>query len=93
MFKRILPSQSSLFTVFHDQAIMNSPQRELVTDYNKSPLIQILAWMFLVIVVLACIARTGTKLYMVNRLKVEDWFAIVATVRLQPPRLTLYLGF
>lgn len=72
---------------------MGSPQRELVTDYNKSPLIQILAWMFLVIVVLACIARTGTKLYMVKRLKAEDWFAIVATVRLESPRLTLYFEF
>lgn len=59
---------------------MDDPQRELVTDHNKSPLIQILAWMFFVIVVLACIARTGTKLYMVKRLKSEDWFAIAATV-------------
>lgn len=59
---------------------MASPQQELVTDHNKSPLIQILAWMFLVIVVLSCIARSGTKLYMVKRLKTEDWFAIVATV-------------
>ncbi|KAJ6784664.1 hypothetical protein PWT90_03227 [Aphanocladium album] len=59
---------------------MDPPQRELVTDINKSPLIQILAWMFLVIVVLACIARSGTKLYMVKRLKTEDWFAIVATI-------------
>ncbi|KAJ2971431.1 hypothetical protein NQ176_g7687 [Zarea fungicola] len=59
---------------------MDPPQRELVTDINKSPLIQILAWMFFVIVVLACIARTGTKLYMVKRLKSEDWFAIAATI-------------
>ncbi|OAA39933.1 hypothetical protein ISF_09835 [Cordyceps fumosorosea ARSEF 2679] len=59
---------------------MDSPPRELVTDNNKSPLIQILAWMFLVIAVLACVARTGTKLYMVKRLKAEDWFAIVATI-------------
>ncbi|OAA50749.1 hypothetical protein BBO_00696 [Beauveria brongniartii RCEF 3172] len=59
---------------------MDFPQRELVTDNNKSPLIQILAWMFLVIAVLACIARSGTKLYMVKRLKAEDWLAIVATI-------------
>ncbi|TQV90437.1 PTH11-like integral membrane protein [Cordyceps javanica] len=59
---------------------MPSPQRELVTDRNKSPLIQILAWMFLVIAVLSCIARSGTKLYMVKRLKTEDWYAIVATI-------------
>lgn len=59
---------------------MDPPERELVTDINKSPLIQILAWMFLVVAVLACIARTGTKLYMIKRLKTEDWFAVVATV-------------
>ncbi|ATY60490.1 hypothetical protein A9K55_005472 [Cordyceps militaris] len=59
---------------------MDSPQRELVTENNKSPLIQILAWMFLVIAVLSCAARSGTKLQMVKRLKTEDYFAIVATI-------------
>jgi len=54
--------------------------RELVTDTNKSPLIQILSWLFLVIVVLSCAARTGTKLHMTKSLKAEDYVAIAASV-------------
>ncbi|KAK2591188.1 hypothetical protein QQS21_011122 [Conoideocrella luteorostrata] len=51
-----------------------------ITDSNKSPLIQILVWMFLVIAVLAAIARIGTKLHMVKTLKTDDCLAMSATV-------------
>lgn len=51
-----------------------------ITDSNKSPLIQILSWFFIVVVILSAIARCGTKLYMVKTLKSDDWLAVAATV-------------
>lgn len=58
---------------------MASEQLE-ITDSNKSPLIQVLAWMFMVISILSCAARTGTKFYMVKTLKLDDCLALGATV-------------
>ncbi|KAF5676111.1 integral membrane protein [Fusarium heterosporum] len=58
---------------------MNSNQR-VITDNNKSPLVQVLSLMFLVIAILACFVRTGTKLYMIKILRVDDILIIVATV-------------
>ncbi|KID86812.1 choline transport protein [Metarhizium guizhouense ARSEF 977] len=51
-----------------------------ITDSNKSPLIQILSWFFMVVVILSAIARCGTKLHMVKTLKSEDWLAVAATI-------------
>ncbi|KAH0594423.1 hypothetical protein MHUMG1_07773 [Metarhizium humberi] len=51
-----------------------------ITDSNKSPLIQILSWFFMVVVILSAIARCGTKLYMVKTLKSDDWLAVAATI-------------
>jgi hypothetical protein len=58
-----------------------------ITDSNKSPLIQILAWFFLVVVILSAMARCGTKLHMVKTLKLDDWLAISATVSFISSRL------
>ncbi|KHO00279.1 uncharacterized protein MAM_02202 [Metarhizium album ARSEF 1941] len=51
-----------------------------VTDSNKSPLIQVLSWFFMVVVILSAIARCGTKLHMVQTLRLDDWLAVAATV-------------
>ncbi|OAA47134.1 hypothetical protein NOR_02770 [Metarhizium rileyi] len=51
-----------------------------ITDANKSPLIQVLSWLFMVMVVLSAIARSGTKLLMVKTLKLDDWLAVAATI-------------
>lgn len=40
--------------------------------------------MFLVISILACMVRTGTKLYMIKTVRTDDILIIVATVRYQP---------
>lgn len=53
---------------------------EFVTDDNKAPLIRILAAFFLCLVVLACFARNMTKIWMTKTMKLEDWFALAATV-------------
>ncbi|KAF5242167.1 hypothetical protein FANTH_8799 [Fusarium anthophilum] len=58
---------------------MSSNQR-IITDNNKSPLIQVLSLMFLVIAILSCFVRAGTKLYMTKTLRVDDILIIVATV-------------
>ncbi|KAM5374592.1 hypothetical protein ACJA88_008057 [Fusarium oxysporum] len=58
---------------------MSSNQR-IITDNNKSPLVQVLSLMFLVIAILSCSVRTGTKLYMIKTLRVDDILIIVATV-------------
>ncbi|QPC58063.1 hypothetical protein HYE67_000294 [Fusarium culmorum] len=58
---------------------MSSSQR-VIRDSNKSPLIQVLSLMFLVISILACMVRTGTKLYMIKSLRADDILIIVATL-------------
>ncbi|SPJ85037.1 related to integral membrane protein [Fusarium torulosum] len=58
---------------------MSSTQR-VITANNKSPLVQVLSLMFLVIAILSCLVRTGTKLYMIKTLRVDDILIIVATV-------------
>ncbi|KAF4441562.1 hypothetical protein F53441_11966 [Fusarium austroafricanum] len=58
---------------------MSSNQR-IITDNNKSPLIQVLSLMFFVIAIMSCFVRTGTKLYMIKTVRVDDILIIVATV-------------
>ncbi|RGP61331.1 integral membrane [Fusarium longipes] len=58
---------------------MSSSQR-IITDSNKSPLIQVLSLMFLVIAILACFVRTGTKIHMIKTLRSDDILIIVATL-------------
>jgi hypothetical protein len=58
---------------------MSSSQR-VITDSNKSPLIQVLSLMFLVIAILACLVRTCTKLYMIKTVRADDTLIIVATL-------------
>jgi hypothetical protein len=66
--------------LLHRSPNMSSNQR-IITDNNKSPLIQVLSLMFLVIAILSCFVRTGAKLYMIKALRVDDILIIVATVR------------
>ncbi|KAK7398530.1 hypothetical protein QQX98_012078 [Neonectria punicea] len=58
---------------------MNSTQR-IITDTNKAPLVQVLTLMFLVIAVLACFVRSGTKVHMTKSLKADDFLALVAVL-------------
>lgn len=55
--------------------------QKLITATNKGPLVQVLTLMFLVLAVLSCIVRTGTKIHMIKTLKADDLLAILATVR------------
>jgi hypothetical protein len=79
-FRNILSARfCAAIAAFH-QPNMSSNQR-IITDNNKSPLIQVLSLMFLVIAILACLVRTGTKLYMIKTVRVDDILIIAATVR------------
>lgn len=56
------------------------PTQEVITDTNKSPLIKVLTLMFLVIFLLSCSVRIGTKIVITKTLSVDDIFTIAATV-------------
>lgn len=58
---------------------MSSTQR-VITDSNKAPLVQVLTMMFLVVAILSCFVRMGTKIHMIKALRVDDILTIVATV-------------
>lgn len=58
---------------------MSSTQR-VISDSNKSPLVQVLTMMFLVVAILSCFVRMGTKIHMIKALRVDDILIIVATV-------------
>ncbi|KAH7201341.1 hypothetical protein DER44DRAFT_869959 [Fusarium oxysporum] len=55
------------------------PTQEVITDTNKSPLIKVLTLMFLVIFLLSCSVRIGTKILITKTLGVDDIFTIAAT--------------
>lgn len=57
-----------------------NPTQKVITDTNKSPLVQVLTLMFLVIALLACSVRTGTKIRMIKTLRADDILTIVASV-------------
>jgi hypothetical protein len=61
---------------------MSSTQK-VITDSDKSPLVQVLTLMFLVIAILACLVRTGTKIHMIKALRVDDLLVIAASVSRQ----------
>lgn len=56
------------------------PTQKVITDSNKSPLVQVLTLMFLVISLLSCSVRIGTKIHMIKTLRVDDMLIIIATV-------------
>jgi hypothetical protein len=56
------------------------PTQRIITDTNKSPLIQVLTLMFLVISLLSCSVRIGTKIRIIKTLRVDDMLTVVATV-------------
>ncbi|KAM5510062.1 hypothetical protein FOXYSP1_13028 [Fusarium oxysporum f. sp. phaseoli] len=57
------------------------PTQEVITDTNKSPLIKVLTLMFLVIFLLSCSVRIGTKIIITKTLSVDDIFTIAATLQ------------
>lgn len=57
---------------------MSAPK--VITDSNKSPLVQVLTLMFLVTAVLACLVRTVTKFHMIKTLRADDLLVVAATV-------------
>lgn len=57
------------------------PQHQkLITDTDKAPLIEVLTLMFLVLGLLSCFVRTGTKIYKIKTVKFDDILAIIATL-------------
>lgn len=57
------------------------PQHQkLITDDDKAPLIEVLTLMFLVLAILSCFVRTGTKIYKIKTVKFDDILAIIATL-------------
>ncbi|KAH7189848.1 hypothetical protein BKA60DRAFT_611857 [Fusarium oxysporum] len=55
------------------------PTQKVITDTNKSPLIQVLTLMFLVIFLLSCCVRIGTKICVIKTLRVDDILTIATT--------------
>ena len=53
----------------------------LITDDDKTPLVGILVWVFLVLAILAVTARVATKLMIIRTLALDDFLIIVSTVR------------
>ncbi|KAF7552851.1 hypothetical protein G7Z17_g4038 [Cylindrodendrum hubeiense] len=70
---------------------MSSTQR-IITDTNKGPLVQVLTLMFMVIAVLACFVRSGTKIHMTKSLKVDDILAIAAAVFATGQSIVVFIG-
>ncbi|KAH6886872.1 hypothetical protein B0T10DRAFT_607723 [Thelonectria olida] len=70
---------------------MSSTQK-VITDSNKSPLVQVLTLMFLVVAILACLVRTGTKIYMIKALRVDDLLVIAATVLAIGQSIAVFVG-
>lgn len=60
---------------------------EAITALNKSPLVQLLTTILLVVAVIALLVRLGTKFSRAGRLSVEDHLASLATVRTTQPKL------
>lgn len=52
----------------------------VITDTNKSPLIQILIWVFLSISVVTVLIRIATKAAYIRKLGVDDIYILVALV-------------
>jgi hypothetical protein len=57
-----------------------SQSQELITSDDKTPLVQVLTWIFLTISILSVVARIATKLSMVGKLRLDDYLAVVSAV-------------
>ncbi|KAH7190685.1 hypothetical protein BKA60DRAFT_230217 [Fusarium oxysporum] len=68
------------------------PTQEVITDTNKSPLVQVLTLMFLVIFLLSCSVRIGTKILMTKTLSVDDILTIAATVFAIGQSIATFIG-
>ncbi|WAO82846.1 Hypothetical protein NCS54_00001400 [Fusarium falciforme] len=69
-----------------------NPTQKVITDTNKSPLVQVLTLMFLVIALLACSVRTGTKIRMIKTLRADDILTIVASVLAIGQSIAVFAG-
>ncbi|KAH7224438.1 hypothetical protein B0J15DRAFT_456835 [Fusarium solani] len=69
-----------------------NPTQKVITDTNKSPLVQVLTLMFLVIALLACSVRTGTKIRMIKILRADDILTIVASVLAIGQSIAMFIG-
>ncbi|EFX05036.1 hypothetical protein CMQ_5298 [Grosmannia clavigera kw1407] len=54
--------------------------RKVITDDDKSALIQVLALFLLTLNILACSVRSGAKIYIIKALKADDILAILGTL-------------
>ncbi|KAI3573918.1 hypothetical protein IWW34DRAFT_810158 [Fusarium oxysporum f. sp. albedinis] len=68
------------------------PTQEVITDTNKSPLVQVLILMFLVIFLLSCSVRIGTKILTTKTLSVDDILTIAATVFAIGQSIATFIG-
>lgn len=68
------------------------PPQNLITDDDKSALIEVVTLMFMVLSILACLVRTGTKLYMIKTVKWDDILVIIATVVAIAQSVTVIIG-
>lgn len=66
--------------------------QNLITDDDKSALIEVVTLMFMVLAILACLVRTGTKLYMIKTVKLDDILVIAATILAIAQSVTILIG-
>jgi hypothetical protein len=59
--------------------MMNQTQA-LITDSNKTPLVQIFVWIPLVIAFLSVFARLATKLGVLKKLELQDYLITISLV-------------
>lgn len=59
----------------------------IVSDVNRTPIVQILIWFTLVTSVLAFVTHTGIKFYVFRALTMESWLVLLSLVNLAPHNL------
>lgn len=52
----------------------------IITDTNRTPIVQIITWLCLVTSLLAFLTHAGIKLYVFRALKIESWCVLVSLV-------------
>jgi hypothetical protein len=55
-------------------------QQVVISDWNRTPVVQILTWFTLITSVLAFCAHAGIKFYVYRALTLESWFVLAALV-------------
>jgi hypothetical protein len=54
--------------------------QKVITEFDKSPLIEVMTWLFLSMAIVSTIARTATKMVQVGSLKLDDHMAFASVV-------------